>query len=213
MTRTDELFDAITQGDTIVIEKLIGEDPSLLATPREGVTPLRMAVYAGHAELAAELERQGADPDVFDVAALGDVDRLRKLLDDDPTLTATFAGDGFTALHLAAFFGHDKAAELLLARGADPEAVARNGTDLRPLHSAAAGGHLVIAHLLLDRGADIDARQQGGYTPLHSAVNRNDAELVAMLLGRGADPAAVTDDGRLPADLATDPDVRALFPA
>ena len=212
MTQTDALFDAISRGRTDVIEQILEVDPSLVGVAREGVSPLRMAAYAGHAELAAELARLGAAADVFDAAALGDVDRLRALLDADPTAAEAFAGDGFTALHLAAWFGHDKAAELLLARGANTEAVATNGTELQPLHSAAAGGHTVIAHLLLDRGADIDARQQGGVTPLHSAAHRNDAGMVALLLGRGADPTATTADGKTAGDLASDPAVLALLP-
>ena len=212
MTRTDELFDAITQGDTIVIERILGDDPSLVGVDRCGVSPLRMAAYAGHAELAPHLERHGADPDAFDAAALGEIERLRELLDVDPEAAGRSAGDGFTALHLAAWFGHPKVAELLLARGADPQAIATNDTDLQPLHSAAAGGHAVIAHLLLDRGADIDARQHGGIAPLHSAAHRCDIEMVTLLLGRGADPSVTTEDGQTPADLTTDPAIRALLP-
>jgi ankyrin repeat protein len=212
MTQTDALFDAISHGDTDEVDEILDADPSLVAVDRAGISPLRMAAYTGHAELAADLERHGADPDVFDAAALGDVDRVRELVDEEPGRAKELAGDGFTALHLAAWFGHVKVAELLLARGADPSEVATNGTDLQPLHSAAAGGHPVIAHLLLDRGADVDARQQGGVTPLHSAAHRNDAEMVKVLLGRGADPALIADDGRSAADLATDPAVHALLP-
>lgn len=213
MTTAEALFDAIDQGDPIAVDQILVADPSLATADREGVSPLRAAAYAGHPELAEPLWRRGADADVFDAAALGNVDCLRSLLDrDDRTDLTSAAGDGFTALHLAAWFGHPKAAELLLARGADPSAVATNGTELQPLHTAAAAGHVVIAHLLLDRGADVDARQAGAITALHSAAQRNDSTMVAALLGRGGDPAAVTADGRTAADLASDPQVLALLP-
>ncbi|MEZ5139080.1 MAG: ankyrin repeat domain-containing protein [Acidimicrobiales bacterium] len=78
----------------------------------------------------------GRPADALDAAALGDVDRLRTLLDEAPDAATAEAADGFTALHLAAWFGRPRCAELLLARGADPERVAGNGTELRPLHSA-----------------------------------------------------------------------------
>ncbi len=214
MPTAEALFDAIEQGDLVLVDEILVADPSLATADRLGVSTLRAAAYAGHPELAEPLERGGADADVFDAAALGDVDHLRAILDadDGSGLVHAVSGDGFTALHLAAWFGHPKAAELLLARGADPTAVAPNGTALQPLHSAAAAGHQVIAHLLLDRGADIDACQTGAITPLHSAAHRNDVAMVALLLGRGADPASVTDDGRRPADLASTADVLALLP-
>jgi ankyrin repeat protein len=212
MPPTDELFDAIRRGDRDEVRGRLEADPSLVDAEVDGVSAIRAAAYAGHADLADELISLGAEPDVFDAAAIGDVERVRALVDDEPGLAKDSAGDGFTALHLAAWFGHPKVAELLLGRGADPQAVAGNGTELQPLHSAAAGGHPVIAHLLLDRGADIDARQQGGVTPLHSAAHRGDTEMVALLLGRGADPSAATDDGKLAADLTDDPEVLALLP-
>jgi ankyrin repeat protein len=210
----EALFDAIDHGDLGLVDEILVADPSLATSDRLGVSPLCAAAYAGHPELAEPLERGGADADVFDTSALGDVDRLRSLLDADESggLVRAVSGDGFTALHLAAWFGHPKAAELLLARGADPMAVAPNGTELQPLHSAAAAGHRVIAHLLLDRGADIDACQAGAITALHSAAHRNDLDMVSLLLDRGADPASVTADGRRPADLASSPEVLSLLP-
>ena len=173
---------------------------------------MRAAAYLGRRDLVALLLELGAVPDGFDAAAIGDVDRLKEALEADPSFASSCSGDGFSALHLAAWFGHVAVAELLLAKGADPTAVATNGTDLQPLNSAAAGGSEVIAHLLLDRGADIEAPQRGGVRPLHSAAHRNDRAMVQLLLDRGADPAAATDDGRTAADLATDPEVRALLP-
>jgi ankyrin repeat protein len=210
----EALFDAIDQGDQVLVDEILVADPSLATSDRLGVSPLRAAAYAGHPELVEPLERGGADADVFDAAALGDVDRLRSLLDADQSgsLVRAVSGDGFTALHLAAWFGHPKAAELLLARGADPMAIAPNGTELQPLHSAAAAGHQVIAHLLLDRGADIDACQAGAITALHSAAYHDDLQMVTLLLDRGADPASVTADGRRPADLASVPEVLDLLP-
>jgi ankyrin repeat protein len=210
--RTEELFTALEAGDANAMEELLRADPALAMAERDGVRAARVAAYVGHPSLAEALVAAGATLDGFDAAALGHLDRLRELLDGEPALVEAVAADGFTALHLASWFGHPRAAELLLARGADPEHVATNGTELRPLHSAAAGGHATIAHLLLDRGADIEAPQASGVRPLHSAAHRNDLAMVTLLLGRGADPAATTADGRSPADLATDPAVLALLP-
>lgn len=213
MTTIEALFSAITQGDADSVTALLVASPELANAQHDGISPLRAAAYAGHAELVEPLRRLGAEPDVFDAATVGDVERLRDLLDEDLVAVSALAGDGFSALHLAAWFGQVGAAELLLAKGADVERVAGNGTALRPLHSAAAGGHEVIVHLLLDRGADIEAVQEGAVRPIHSAAHRNDLAMVRLLLDRGADPSAVTDDGRTPTDLASDPAVLALLPA
>ena len=212
MASIDDLFAAITAGDEAAVAACLRDDPSLANAQLGGVSPLRAAAYAGRSSLAPLLAAMGAVPDAFDAATLGDVDHLRACIEDDPQVVERTSGDGFSLLHLAAWFGHVRVAELLLAKGADPESVATNGTLLRPLHSAAAGGHPVIAHLLLDRGADIEAAQAGGVRPLHSAAHRNDIAMVRLLLERGADPAAPTDDGRTASDLATEPTVLALLP-
>ena len=47
-------------------------------------------------------------------------------------------GDGFTPLHLAAFFGGADAVRAILATGADPDADAENTFKVRPIHSAVA---------------------------------------------------------------------------
>ena len=212
MPTIDELFSAISAGDAAAIDAILDAEPELVGGSRAGVSVLRAAAYVGRGDLAADLTARGAVPDPFDAAALGDVDALRAALDDDPDLVRALAGDGFSLLHLAAWFGHAKVAELLLGRGADPELVATNGTGLQPLHSAAAGGHEVIVHLVLDRGADIEAVQAGGIRAIHSAAHRGDAAMVRTLLGRGADPSAATDDGRTARDLSEDPAVLGLLP-
>ena len=74
-----------------------------------------------------------------------------------------------TPLHLAARFGREDLAGLLIAAGADVEA--RNELDERPLHTSATYGRPAVVQLLLARGAGVDARGPGGKTPLHAAAS------------------------------------------
>jgi len=144
------------------------------------------------------------DMDVFDAAALGHIDRLRHRLEEDPARATAFAGDGFTALHLAAFFGKTEAARILLEAGASVDAYGRNELANQPLHAAAAARAVDACRLLLGAGADVTATQHGGYTPLHESAQSGDVELSELFLSAGADPRTPADDGRSAVELAAD---------
>ena len=81
-----------------------------------------------------------------------------------------FSADGFTALHFAAFFNRPDVAALLIARGADVDAVTRNPMRVRPLHSAATVRASAVVAALLAHGADPNAPQEQGATVLMSAA-------------------------------------------
>ena len=196
-------LDSVRTGDLGSVEQQLARQPGLVdERDPTGVSVVLVALYHGHPEVADVLVAAGADLDVFAAAGVGHLERLELLLDLDPALAGTWSPDGFTALHLAAFFARTGAAQRLLATGADPDVAARNPSEVRPLHSAAAADATEICRLLLDAGAAPDARQQGGYTPLHAAAQHGNADLVVLLLDRGADPRARTAKGLLPADLA-----------
>ncbi|MEX2211880.1 MAG: ankyrin repeat domain-containing protein [Gaiellaceae bacterium] len=152
-------------------------------------SPSLQALYEGRAEDAERLRAEQDELDLFEAAAFGDVDRLRRLLDDgaDPN---EFAPDGFTPLTLAAFFKRPEAVRLLLERGADVHLRARHEQiQVQPIHSAAAnGGSIEIVRLLLDAGADVDAEQPGGFRAIDAARQESNAELEELLLERGANP-------------------------
>jgi uncharacterized protein len=170
------------------------------------VSPILEALYAGDGTRAAELGAQAPELDVFEAAALGRVDRLRELLDAEPTAVSAWSPDGFMPLHLAAFFGHSEACELLLERGADPSLISRHEfVKVTPLHSAVAregAADLDTARVLVEHGAPVNAGVEGGHTPLHSAAANGDRGAVELLLANGADAHAERDDGKTAADLA-----------
>jgi ankyrin repeat protein len=200
----DDLFALIETGDEDAVRDLLERRPELAETRNEeGRSPVLHTLYTGHGDLVRTLLDVNPALDVFDTAAVGRTRGLEALLGGEPELARARASDGFTALHLAAFFGHEDAAALLLEHGADVNAVARNSElQVAPLHSAAAGGHPKLVTLLLEHGADPNARQGGGFTPLHAAAQNGDRESVEALLERGADRNAQTDERETPAELA-----------
>jgi adenosylhomocysteine nucleosidase len=198
-----DLFEAISRGDVATVRSVLADDAAQAsARDREGVSAILRAKYARQEMALQALLAVRPVLDVFEAAALGDTERLAALLDEDPARARAVAPDGFTALHLAAYFGQRGAASLLLDRGADPRAVAANPSKVQPLHSAVAGKRWDVAPVLLARGADPDARQEGGYTALHAAVRRGDLELVGLLVDHGAHAEVADDAGTSPAVMA-----------
>jgi hypothetical protein len=102
------------------------------------------------AEAGALIER-GAIVDIFAAAHLGMFDRLRALLEDDPSLICARGGDGKTPLHCATTV---EIAQYLLDRGAEVDA---RDVD----HESTPAQYLVrdapdVTRLLIDRGATVD---------------------------------------------------------
>ena len=109
---SQELFQAIHDNDRARVEQLIAANPALATARSEsGVSALMQARYEGRREIVDVLRPAVGELDVFEAATLGDVPRLRALLASDPGLAKAFSADGFTALHLAAFFAQPEAAE------------------------------------------------------------------------------------------------------
>ena len=204
MTRpVDELLAAVRGRDRAAAAAALDRDPSLVtARTASGETPVLLAIYHRAPDVLTLLRARGATLDVFEAAAAGDVDRVRALLDADPTLVTAHAPDGWTPLHLAGHFRHTAMVDVLLARGVDVNATSRNGHANAPLHAAAAGrAGAALMRRLLDAGARVNARQSGGHTPLHEAALGGDAEVVRLLLAAGADPETGNHEGQTPADV------------
>jgi uncharacterized protein len=202
MSAAEQLLEAIRRGDANEVAKLVERHPALVGERQSGISAVLLAVYSGHPEIARIFLDHGATLDVFEASAVGDVDRLRELLVEDPSRVNDFAPDGFTPLGLAAFFRHPEAVRLLLANGADVNLASRNTQRVTPLHSAVAGGSVEIVRDLLAHGPDVHARQDLGFTPLHGAAADGNEEMIGLLLAHGSDRAARTDAGKTAADIA-----------
>lgn len=197
------LIDAIKQGDEAAVSELLESDLRAADERDEnGVSALLQALYRGKKQIVARIAESKGWLDIFEAAAIGDAGRLELALGERPDNVKAFSPDGFTPLHLAAFFGHRLAVNLLLLAGADPNAEAQNPMRVRPLHSAVAGPDPMMAEALLMMGAEVNAVQEGGFTALHAAAHRGHLPLTDLLLGAGADPDMKTNDGRSAADLA-----------
>ena len=137
---------------------------------------------------------------------LGDLELALELLERGADVNHINASDGYSALHWAVERNLESVTKMLLAHGADVDAVTQNaiGKDRSALHIAAELGHTKLVNLLLDFNADVHVRTAYGETPLHGVrLFIKDPQVVEALLDRGADINAVTTFGSTPLHAAT----------
>lgn len=160
------------------------------------------AIRAGDLARAAALVEADPSLAIFAASILGDTVRIEQLLSANRSLAGALSSDGWTPLHLAAFYGKDDAARLLLNKGAPVAARSTNQMANTPLHAAAAGKHVSMVKLLIEHGAKVDAQQHGGWSPLHAAAQHGDLETARALVAAGADVGLRADNQQRPLDLA-----------
>lgn len=184
-----EIFAAIAAGDHEAARAVLEADPSAASARNgAGLSAVLAAQYRHDHGMVELLLSASPVLDVFEAAAVGDCERLAALLDADPSLADAYAADGHLPLGLAAYFGRPEAVRLLLDRGAEVSATARNDMRVQALHAAVAGRNLEAVRLLLAAGADPDAQQHGGWTPLMAAQQHGDDDIAAALRAAGAQP-------------------------
>lgn len=198
-----EMFAAVQARDISRVQELLDQNAALAnASSESGTSAVLAAVYMGARDIAELLLARGAELNLFEAAAVGARDRLKEIAGTDRHLVRAYSHDGWTALHLAAFFGHAEAAAYLLEQGAPISAVSRNGMANTPLHAALASRRTEVARVLLQAGAPIDVVDASGWRPLHLAAANGLLEMVEALLDRGAEASPRNKDGLTPLKLA-----------
>jgi ankyrin repeat protein len=144
-------------------------------------------------QVLAHLRLRGAYCDICTACHIGDLERVRELLEEDPSLAnrvseyvTYYLGSG-TPLRNAAATGNVEIVKLLLERGADPNlpevGIAPQG---HALYSAVANGHHEIARLLLERGAYPNPEVESSADALSRAISNSDQKMIDLLCSFGA---------------------------
>lgn len=136
---------------------------------------------------------------IHNAVTMGDLQRVKDLLDKNPSLVNSMSdsgGTGLTPLHMAASSDRVDVASLLLARGADIDARwYLNG--MTPLALALHSGKIDVAKLLITKGARFDFDDKG-LGILCKAIATRRKDIVELLLEKGADVNAHGSDGTTP---------------
>ena len=224
---TPAIHFAVRGGQLEAVKLLLegGADPEWNGYHGAGLAA--MARYRGFEDVAALLEQareqrgrpapaeDDPEPPIHAAVAAGDTQRIRELLDADPTLVNRGGRGGCSPLHRAVISGQSETVALLLDRGAEIHAIHGTGLgpgwwaqDVQALDLAVWGGppglgppraterHAQIAALLLARGALYD---------LTIAAARGDRERVAAILDEA--PEAIREaprNGRRPLTAAVE---------
>ena len=155
MATKNVFFDAIRKGDLKKIKELLNKQPNLMQIVDErGSTPLLLATYYGHLEVAKFILENGAEVDAKD-------------------------SSGNTALMGVCFKGYKEIAEVLVRSGANVNHV--NSMGATSLIYAATFNQVGIAKILLENGADINTKDARGNTALDNAKMQEATEMIELL--------------------------------
>lgn len=196
MTR-DDVFKAIDVADVDALRDILNIDPSLASCRSDdGMSAILFSLYINKPEIAEVLMSFEPELDIFDLSALGGAGQISALIATDPKIIHEFSGIGFTALHIASYFGHADIVRLLLENGGDVDKLSMDGSNLTALQSAVSNLRVDVVQELLKFDPDLDVKMLGGFTPLMAAAALGSEEIVELLIANDADTNIVSDDGR-----------------
>ncbi|OAA76622.1 ankyrin [Akanthomyces lecanii RCEF 1005] len=195
--KSTALHVASYRGRLEVARKLLEDCSDINTRKQQTMSPLFQAAADGNVNVVKLLLERGGDPFVVNnkgltltqiTAGYGYLDVFQVLLD---TGLDVDTHKGLTPLHHACVDGHADMVRMLLARGANNNAMYEG---LGALHAAAFYCHLHIFEILLSNGLDLDTAIN---TPFHITTGQGSVGMVRFLLECTAKVSETNRDSQL----------------
>lgn len=199
LTPQENFYKEIKAGNKGNVLALMQSGFNVFQLDKEQLTPLHIAAWHNHADLAKLFIAKGADVNAKSngggtaLHLTGSLEIVKLLIKSGADIHAR-RQEGDTALHRAST---GEIAQYLIDLGLDVND--KNVDGLTPLHRATS---IDVMTTLLENGADINAKDKDGRTRIFNACRFGNTEWVKYLLENGADPNAEDKNGTTPLLLA-----------
>jgi ankyrin repeat protein len=138
----------------------------------------------------SDIQRQVDWKEIHLICRHGQLDKLKEIIEHPENMDADTdvniyekTEDGWSPLHIAAYFNQTEIVDCLLDNEYDVDMKCHGYT---PLYFASRNGHQEMVELLIKRGSEIGELNSNGMTALHVACYYNHYSVVKILLKHGA---------------------------
>ncbi|XP_040249347.3 protein ACCELERATED CELL DEATH 6-like [Aegilops tauschii subsp. strangulata] len=186
------LHDAVRIGNQDIVEGLLKADPDLANYPKEGTSPLYLAISLQRYSIARTLHDKSngnlsySGPhgqNALHAATFRTIGITKHILNWNNSLTTHGDGDGNTPLHFASVFEHPDGVRLfrqLLEANPSPVYQANNSGSF-PIHVAATMGAKDVLNIILEKfPSSAGLRTAQGRTFLHVAIEKKRLNIVSF---------------------------------
>jgi len=122
--------------------------------------------------------------EIFDFVKANNIDKVKALIENTPSLVNSKDMDGRTPLHWAARGVYFEIMEYLIKKGADVNA--KDNNQIYPIESVTVRNHPLSLKLLIDNGAKTDVSDNEGSYIIHIAAQYGYIEEIKILLENGS---------------------------
>lgn len=205
------LTDMIKNGDqSMVIDYLRQEPMLMLSKDNEGRSLFYYAIAYERFDIIEFFISKNYQPDLIEYACLGSTEKVVKTINDQPEQMHTYSPDGWSILHIAAYYGHVSLLIKLIDLGMDIHTISKNAHRQEAIHSASAGNQKKAISCLLKHGAKIDGNGAHN-SPLHISLKNKEYDIIKLLVKNGANIFAKDKEQKSAVDYALEvKDLKAL---